>query len=65
VDLALTNWEVGKAEKDGQKDGIKEYDHEIKDDSVVREPDEAPLMYIMRRLDKMQEQINLLNERFK
>jgi len=65
VDLSLTNWEVGKAEKDGQKDGIKEYDHEIKDDSVVKEPDEAPLIYVMRRLDKMQEQINLLNERFK
>jgi len=64
VDLSLTNWEVGKAGRE-DKDGMKEYDHEIKEDSVVNEPEEAPLRYILRRLDKMQEQINLLNERVK
>ena len=64
VDLSLTNWEVGKTGRE-DKDGMKEYDHEIKEDSVVNEPEEAPLRYILRRLDKMQEQINLLNERVK
>ena len=64
VDLSLTNWEVGKAGRE-DKDGMKEYDHEIKEDSVVNEPEEAPLRYILRRLDKMQEQINLLKERVK
>ncbi len=64
VDLSLTNWEGGRTAKEGITDG-KEYDHEPNGDGVVKEPEEAPITYIIRRLDKMQEQINLLYEKVK
>ena len=65
VDLSLTNWEVGKAAGNDTADGVKEYDHEAIADAVVKEPEEAPITYILRRLDKMQEQINVLCEKVK
>ena len=64
VDLALTNWEVGKTDKSGKNgSGTKEYDHEPPEVSMVKEPEEVNLNYIMHRLDKMQEQIDLLNQK--
>ena len=65
VDLSLTNWEAGRTAKDGIKDDVKEYDQEPDGDAVIKEPEEAPITYIIRRLEKMQEQINLLYEKVK
>ena len=65
VDLALTNWEVGRADKDDKiSPGTKEYDHEPRELSMVKEPEEANLTYILHRLEKMQQQIDLLNQKF-
>jgi len=66
VDLSLTNWEVGKETKEGKKEtGIKEYDHEKKEESLVKEPDEASLTYFLHRLNKMQEEIDRINNKLK
>ena len=66
VDLSLTNWEIGKVGKDDKKSpAIKEYDHQPEELSMVNEPEVANLTYILGRLDKMQQQIDLLNTKLK
>jgi transcriptional regulator with XRE-family HTH domain len=66
VDLSLTNWEIGKAGKDDKKGPvIKEYDLSPGELSMVKEPEESNFTYILDRLDKMQQQIDLLNTRIK
>ena len=66
VDLSLTNWEIGKAGKEDKKEpAIKEYDHQQGETSLVKEPEETSFTYIMDRLDKMQQQIDLLYSKLK
>jgi len=66
VDLSLTNWEIGKEGKDDKKGPvIKEYDHQSGEVSMVKEPEGSNFTYIIDRLDKMQQQIDLLNTRMK
>jgi transcriptional regulator with XRE-family HTH domain len=66
VDLSLTNWEIGKVGKDNKKGAAtKEYDHPSGDITMVKEPEGTNFTYIMDRLEKMQQQIDLLNTRLK
>ena len=66
VDLSLTNWEIGKAGKDDKKSpDIKEYVHQSGEMSIVKEPEETNFNYILDRLDKMQQQIDLLHTKLK
>jgi transcriptional regulator with XRE-family HTH domain len=67
VDLALTNWEVGKAGKDDKKKDpvLKTYDHGTIEETMVKEPEGSDLTAIMKRLDKMQQQIDLLHKKIK
>ncbi|MBN9380127.1 MAG: helix-turn-helix transcriptional regulator [Chitinophagaceae bacterium] len=66
VDLSLTNWEIGNAGKDDKKNSvIKEYDHQSAEMSVVKEPEDTNFTYILGRLDKMQQQIDLLSTKLK
>ena len=66
VDLSLTNWEIGKAGKEHRKEPVvKEYDHQQGETTMVKEPEDTSFTYIMGRLDKMQQQIDLLYSKLK
>ena len=65
VDLALTNWEIGKGNNDKKAPFVKEYDQGSEESSMVKEPEERNFTYILDKLEKMQQQIDLLNTKMK
>jgi|SRR5882757_608977 len=62
VDLSLTNWEADKEDKNKTDPGKKEgYDHEKKEESIVKEQDEVGLSYVLHALQRMQSEIDRIN----
>ena len=63
VDLSLTNWEIGRAGKDGKKgfEKKKGYDHAKQEETMVKEVEEGNLSYVLHALQRMQEQIDRIN----